>query len=116
MKMRIFCSLVVLFSVLVGGFHFSSVKAKRKAGKHRWKISGKLNINNASTKKMVIIPGIGRKKAAAIVKYRQKRKFSKLNQIKRIKGIGNKLFAKMKKFLKLKGKSDIRRVKVKYTK
>ncbi|MGM0595449.1 MAG: ComEA family DNA-binding protein [Myxococcota bacterium] len=116
MKMRIFCSLVVLFSVLVGGFHFSTVKAKRKSRKYRWKISGKLNINNASTKKMVIIPGIGRKKAAAIAKYRQKKKFSKIHQIKRIKGIGNKIFARMKKYLKLKGRSDIRRVKIKYTK
>lgn len=61
-----------------------------------------VNINTATEEQLKKIPGVGDKIAKAIVEARKKvGKFKKLEDLKSVKGIGDKSFEKMKKALSL---------------
>ncbi|MDI4652524.1 MULTISPECIES: helix-hairpin-helix domain-containing protein [Pseudoalteromonas] len=56
----------------------------------------KLSINKASIDQLTQLPGIGESKAKAIVEHRKKQgPFKSVEQLKEVKGIGDKLFAKL---------------------
>ena len=58
-------------------------------------IADKLNINDATVEQLMKLPGIGRKKAEAIVQFRQDVDgFRDVKEIMDVKGIGEKLFSK----------------------
>ncbi|WP_372760269.1 ComEA family DNA-binding protein [Pseudoalteromonas sp.] len=55
-----------------------------------------ININTADVNQLAKLPGIGKKKAQAIVDYRQAHgEFSSLSDLTMVKGIGTKLIAKL---------------------
>lgn len=55
----------------------------------------KLNINVADVKQLQSLPGIGLKKAQAIIEYRDTHgKFTSINDLAKVKGIGSKMIAK----------------------
>jgi competence protein ComEA len=56
----------------------------------------KVNINTASQQELSSLKGIGEKKAIAIVEYRKQHPFTKIEDIMKVKGIGKKLFEKIK--------------------
>ncbi len=57
----------------------------------------KVNINTADAKELATLPGIGQVKAEAIVKYRKDNgKFKNINELKGVKGIGDKVIIKIK--------------------
>ncbi len=56
----------------------------------------KTDINTASIKELITLNGIGITKAKAIMKYRKKHKFTKIEDILKVKGIGKKTFEKIK--------------------
>ena len=56
----------------------------------------KIDINNASIKELQSLDGIGYTKAKAIIEYRKKHKFKKIDEILNVKGIGKKTFEKIK--------------------
>ena len=63
----------------------------------------KINLNNASVDQLVTLPGIGKKKAAAIVSYREKNgKFKSVDDLIKVKGVGKKMLAKFKSQLVVK--------------
>jgi competence ComEA-like helix-hairpin-helix protein len=62
----------------------------------------KININNSSKVELMKLPGIGEKTALKIIDFRKTRKFSKIEDIMLIKGIGKKKFEKMKQFIDVK--------------
>ena len=56
-----------------------------------------VNINTAPAAQLEDLPGIGAKTAARIVEYRQKNGgFKKIEEIMNVRGIGEKLFLRMK--------------------
>ncbi len=55
-----------------------------------------LNINTASVKELTSLKGIGVKTAEKIVKYRSEHKFKSIEEIKNVKGIGQKKFDAIK--------------------
>ena len=57
---------------------------------------GAVNLNTATKKELMSLDGIGDKKAEEIIKYREKTPFTKPEDLKNIKGIGDKLFDKIK--------------------
>ncbi|NOZ13303.1 MAG: helix-hairpin-helix domain-containing protein [Acidobacteria bacterium] len=62
-----------------------------------------ININKASVDQLTTLKGIGLKKAQAIVAFRtQNGNFKKVEDIMLVKGIGQKLFDKMKPFITVK--------------
>ncbi len=60
-----------------------------------------ISINKADKKELMMLPGIGPKMADAIIEYRKANKFKSVDDLKNVKGIGDKTFAKLKKYLKL---------------
>lgn len=57
---------------------------------------GAINLNTATKKELMKLDGIGSKKANEIIQYREKTPFKTIDDIKNIKGIGDKLFDKIK--------------------
>jgi len=65
-------------------------------------IAVKIPINSAQTDELDVLPGIGPALAGRIVAYRKEHgPFKTVEDIKKVKGIGNKLFEKMLPFIEL---------------
>ena len=63
---------------------------------------GKISINKATDKQLASIKGIGTKKAQAIVDYRKLNgKFSSVEDLTKVKGIGTATLKKIKPFISL---------------
>jgi competence ComEA-like helix-hairpin-helix protein len=58
-----------------------------------------INLNTAMISDLTKLPGIGEKTAKKIIEYRKSSKFTSIDDILDVKGIGQKKFDKMKKFL-----------------
>ena len=71
-------------------------------------LEGQLNVNTASAEQLELLPGIGPAIAQRIVTYRDKRPFKALNHVMRVKGIGNKTYAKIKPYLSLEGDNTLK--------
>lgn len=76
---------------------------KKKAGKTTAKLKPKsIPINSANKAVLSQLPGVGDKTADAIIAYRKTNgKFKSVNDLKNVKGIGDKKLGKMKQYLKL---------------
>ncbi|XOV79150.1 MAG: ComEA family DNA-binding protein [Aestuariibacter sp.] len=59
-------------------------------------ISETVNLNFATVKQLQALPGIGKKKAEAIIQYREENgSFSSTEELTRVKGIGKKVLLKL---------------------
>jgi competence protein ComEA len=56
----------------------------------------RVDLNTASAAELMRLPGVGRKKAEAIVAQRDKRPFRKAEEVTRVKGLGPAWFARVK--------------------
>ena len=61
-----------------------------------------VNINTASKEELMTLKGVGEATAEAIIEYRKENKFTKIEDIKNVKGIGNKKFESIKKDIEVK--------------
>lgn len=61
---------------------------------------GRININKADAKQLQEIPGVGPATADKIIQYRESHgKFSAVDDIKNVSGIGDKTFERMKEYI-----------------
>lgn len=79
--------------------------------KNKGQLTGVVNINEASVAELTMLPGIGAKRAQAIVAYRQAHPFKNAEELKSIKGIGQKGFETLKPFLSVVGPTTAQFVK-----
>ena len=55
-----------------------------------------VNINQATAKQLTLLPGIGPALAQRIVAYRARRPFRSIRELRRVRGIGRRKFARIK--------------------
>ena len=63
---------------------------------------GAININTASKEELKTLKGFGETTAEAIIEYRKENKFTKIEDIKNVKGIGDKKFESIKEDIEVK--------------
>lgn len=72
------------------------------------KIEGRVNINSATEDQIAFLPGIGPKLAKEVVSYRTTSGgFKTIEDIKRVSGVGEKKFEKIKDFIVVEGDTTI---------
>ncbi|WP_372858771.1 ComEA family DNA-binding protein [Pseudoalteromonas sp.] len=58
--------------------------------------SAMVNVNTADLKQLIKLPGVGKKKAQAIIDYRETNgDFASLEDLAKVKGVGKKMLAKL---------------------
>lgn len=63
-----------------------------------------LDLNSATVKELSKLPGLGKKKAEAIIVYRDENgKFNNIDELKKVKGIGKKTLEKLRTYVTVKG-------------
>jgi len=85
-------SILVIFSffMVMGSFSFAEQKQASN--------SKLVNINTAGIAQLVTLPRVGEKIAQRIVDFRKKHgKFKRIQDLMKVKGIGEKMFAQLKK-------------------
>jgi competence protein ComEA len=68
-----------------------------------------LNINTAPAHQLVLLPGVGSKRAEAIIKLRARRPFRRAIQLRRVRGIGRRVFERLRPFLRVTGETTLMR-------
>jgi competence protein ComEA len=59
-------------------------------------VGGRVDLNTASAAELANLPGIGPAKAQAIVEFRAKEPFTRTDDLRKVKGIGDKLYDSIK--------------------
>lgn len=72
------------------------------------KISGSLNLATATQEQLDLLPGVGPKAAKAIIEYRGRSPFMRVEDLVRVKGFGRKRFQRLRAFLTLTGETTLR--------
>lgn len=75
----------------------AQIKEEKKSNKTT--SNGLVNINTASLEELLTISGIGEGKAKSIIEYRSKEKFTTIEDIKKVSGIGDNLFEQIKNYI-----------------
>jgi len=70
-------------------------------------LTGSLNLNDATLEKLQLLPGVGPALAERIDSYRSKRRFEEVDDVKRIKGIGDATFADLEPYLAVSGDTTL---------
>lgn len=86
----------------------ASLSVAASVGHAAGTVTGQLNIMTAQVDEFTLLPGIGPKKAEAIAAAREAKAFTKIEDLQEVKGIGPKLFEKIKDYLKVDGVSDLK--------
>jgi competence ComEA-like helix-hairpin-helix protein len=81
-------------------------EAPRAAGQ-KGERTGVVNVNTASEEELMRLPGVGPKMAARIVEARERKRFGKASQLRRVKGIGPKKWAKMAGYVVVEGETTL---------
>jgi competence protein ComEA len=68
---------------------------------------GVVNLNTASVDQLMLLPGIGAKRAGRIVRFRQTKPFKRVVELARVKGIGVKTVRKLKVYLVVDGATTL---------
>jgi len=95
---RMFASVIIISALaLSASLAFAQGSAKVDANKASAQGAAKININKATVEQLMEIKGIGQSYAKRIVEYRDKNgPFKKIEDIKEVKGIGDKTFESIK--------------------
>ncbi|HJL14493.1 MAG TPA: helix-hairpin-helix domain-containing protein [Sandaracinaceae bacterium LLY-WYZ-13_1] len=68
---------------------------------------GVVNIQTASADQLQLLPGIGPSKAQAIVAFRERRAFRRIQDIMRVRGVGRATFRRLRSMLTVDGPTTL---------
>ncbi len=93
-QMRVACMLILCLGVALSSV---SVLAQKSSPAQSAQSAEKINLNSATVEQLQTLPGIGPATAKSIVERRTKAgKFSRIEEIINVKGVGEKKFQKIK--------------------
>jgi competence protein ComEA len=93
-----------LVLLLILGLDFAASAAPKR------ELEGVVNVNTASADQLQLLPGIGPAKVRNIVAYRTKHPFRTVEELVRIKGIGRKMFRRLRLHLAINGPTTAQQV------
>jgi len=89
-------------SALAAGSSAAAAEAARSAAV----LTGFVNVNAASAEQLQLLPGVGEKKARAIIALRRERGgFKSVDELTLVKGIGEGMLARLRPHLRTDGKT-----------
>ena len=94
--------------LLLGGVLVAARPAQAAGRKAAVQYVGRVNLNEASAAQLEALPGVGQKAAQKILAYREKRRFTRLEDLVKVKGFGKKRFLLLRPHLTLEGPSTFR--------
>lgn len=95
-NVKVALTMIGLLAVLMAGSEALAAKQPPAAP---------VELNSATVEQLSTIPGLGASKAKAIVDYRTATPFGSAEDLVNVKGIGDKLFAKIAPFVTVSGKA-----------
>jgi len=90
-----------------GGFAQSAGSEEASGESDDDTLTGELNLNGASRSELQLLPGVGPAIAERIDSYRSKRQFEAVDDIKRVRGIGEATFTDLKPYLTVSGETTL---------
>lgn len=87
-------------AALIICFSFTAAHAESK-------LEGKININTANVHQLVLLPGVGEKKAIQIIQARKNKPFKSFSDLMEVKGIGAKSIERWKALIVFDGPTTI---------
>ncbi len=106
-KEVIFFSAVVIVLVLSGVLVQPKKFVKNEQIAERKYIDPIIDLNKASIEELMTLPEIGPSKAKAIIDYREQKRFETIDEIMKVRGIGEKTFEKIKDRLVVDGEKKL---------
>jgi competence protein ComEA len=74
------------------------------------RVSGVVNLNNATPEQLKMLPGVKDKAVAEIIAHRAKHPFTRPEELVNVKGFSRKRYSRVKPFITVHGNSTIRMV------
>ena len=107
MKLQKKLAIFLAFLLFLGFCSFAAAEQAAKTKKSA-ALEGKLNVNTATSEQLTMLPGIGEATAKNIMDYRtQNGNFKAVDDLLKVKGIGEKTLGKMKSYVILDGESTL---------
>lgn len=103
-KMKVLVPVLAIVALIMG----TAINAEAKKGVT---LSGTVNINSANVEELTLLPGVGPSKAAQIVSYRETKTFDSVEELMKVKGIGQKLFDSLRAYATTDGPTTAKLVK-----
>lgn len=94
-------------TIVMSVFLFVMACAMQVMAKEGAEIKGVVNVNTASIEQLMVLPGIGEKKAALIIEARKNKPFAKPEDLLEVKGIGEKMLEKIKPYVTFQGETTV---------
>lgn len=73
-------------------------------------LEGTVNLNTADKSQLMLLPGVGPATAEKVLAYRDRRRFTRPAHVMRIKGIGKKTYARLRRYLTVDGDTTLHTV------
>jgi competence protein ComEA len=73
------------------------------------KVVGVVNLNTATVKQLTLLPGVGPARAKAIVAYREQQHFGRVEDVRKVKGIGKGVMKKIENHIAIAGPNTLAR-------
>lgn len=103
-KGKVIITAVALLAIV---FSFAGM-AQAKRGSQ---LVGVVNVNSATAEELAMVPGIGPSKAQSIISFRETEKFSSVEDLTKVKGIGDKMLAKIQAYVTVDGPTTAKVIK-----